>query len=114
MSIEFPYLNFTTFFLGNSARPVARVRMESANDYVVVELIVDSGADITLVDSRVAEMLQLEPPTPDELYSLEGVGTGTAVYYRNFNDNRRIYFSLSHWNFALQQLHSHFRTSGCF
>lgn len=34
-----------------------------------------------MVDSRVAEMLQLEPPTPDELYSLEGVGTGTAVYY---------------------------------
>lgn len=56
--------------------------MASLTDSVIIDLIVDSGADISLVDSVVAEALQLEPPTPEELYTIEGVGAGTSVYYR--------------------------------
>ncbi len=82
MSIEFPYITFTTFYLGSNPRPIARVRMASATDSVIIDLIIDSGADITLVDSRVAQQLGLEPPTPDELYTIEGVSADAVVYYR--------------------------------
>lgn len=82
MSIEFPYISFPTIYLGASLRPIARVRMASATDSVIIDLIVDSGADITLVDALVAQELQLEPPTPDELYGIEGVGADVGVYYR--------------------------------
>lgn len=82
MNIEFTYLNFTTFYLGESPRPIARVRMASPTDSVIIDLIIDSGADITLVDLRVAQQLGIDLPTPDELYSIEGVGSGTPVYYR--------------------------------
>ncbi|MBW4617990.1 MAG: retropepsin-like domain-containing protein [Cyanosarcina radialis HA8281-LM2] len=56
--------------------------MVSATDAVIIDLIIDSGADISLVDSEVAQQLGLEPPTPGELYNIEGVGLGTGVYYR--------------------------------
>ena len=82
MSIEFQYIPFPTLYLGTSLRPIARVRMASSTDSVLIDLIIDSGADITLVDALVAQELGLEPPTPDELYSLEGIGSGMGVYYR--------------------------------
>lgn len=82
MSVEFQYLLFSTLYLGDSLRPVARVRMASSTDSVTIDLIVDSGADITLVDPLVAQELGLQPPTPEELYAVEGVGGGTPVYYR--------------------------------
>ncbi|MBD2305437.1 retropepsin-like domain-containing protein [Chroococcidiopsis sp. FACHB-1243] len=56
--------------------------MASSTDSVTIDLIVDSGADITLVDPQVAQELGLRSPTPEELYAVEGVGGGTPVYYR--------------------------------
>lgn len=82
LSIEFEYRRFPTEYLGSSRRPIAFVRMVSQSASVMIELIIDSGADISLVDSAVAEALELEPPTPEELYTIEGVGAGTPVYYR--------------------------------
>ena len=82
MSIEFEYRRFPTEYLGSSRRPIALVRMVSPSASVLIELNIDSGADISLVDSEVAETLNLEPPTSEELYIIEGVGAGTPVYYR--------------------------------
>lgn len=56
--------------------------MTSATDSVIIDLIVDSGADITLVDTLVAQELGLEPPTSDELYAIGGIGSEVGVYYR--------------------------------
>lgn len=81
MSIEFEYRSFLTARLGYIIRPIAFVRMASQSA-AVIELIIDSGADISLVDSAVAEALELEPTAPEELYTIEGVGAGTPVYYR--------------------------------
>ena len=85
MSIEFNYLVFPTYYLISSPRPIARVRMASATDSVIIDLIIDSGADITLVDAVVAQELGLSPPTPNELYNIEGIGTGSFVYYRQID-----------------------------
>ncbi len=82
MNIEYQYISFPTLYLGNSLRPVARVRMASATNSVIIDLIVDSGADITLIDADVAQALELTAPTSDESYAIGGIGSEIAVYYR--------------------------------
>ena len=61
MSIEFPFLYFNVWGLGRIFRPIVPVSLETIEGWQAFHFLVDTGADLTTLPSRFAEILGVDP-----------------------------------------------------
>ncbi len=76
-SITFPYREEQSKFFGLIYRPVARVKLNSAGEWIPEWMYVDSGADITLIPRSVGELHGFEV-NKSKIVDITGVGGGTV------------------------------------
>ena len=76
-SITFPYREEQSKFFGLIYRPVARVKLNSAGEWIPEWMYVDSGADITLIPRSVGDLLGFEV-NKGKIVDITGVGGGTV------------------------------------
>lgn len=75
MRIEFPFVEEKANIVPTIFRPVARVKLIAKNK-VIVDMYVDSGADITLIPYSVGIALGFSLKQEDEMRRIGGVGGG--------------------------------------
>ena len=84
--IKFNFKEFQTRHLGKIFRPSARVVFYSKNVKIETELLVDPGADITLIPKTFGQYLGLKRKGVEKLKRLFGVGKGgVPVLFRDIN-----------------------------
>jgi len=82
MDLAFPYQKEKSDLLGIIYRPMASVSFQSKNNkWVPVRMIVDSGADYTLLPRYVAKRLQIDLEKDCRQITTHGVGGESAVYF---------------------------------
>jgi hypothetical protein len=83
MVLSFPFKKEKSAILGSIYRPVARVQFWSkiSNEWVAVRMIVDSGADYTLLPRYMADQLGVGLETDCQKFSTYGIGGGEKVYF---------------------------------
>ncbi len=63
--------------------PTAQVRLVTAKAVYLCEMIVDSGADITLIPRSLGEFLGFSLGKKNEIREIRGIGEGTIPYVIN-------------------------------
>ena len=82
MDVVFPYQKEKSDLLGVIYRPMASVSFQSRNNtWVSVRMIVDSGADYTLLPRYVAKRLQIDLEKDCKQITTHGVGGESYVYF---------------------------------
>lgn len=81
--IEFTFDTFSSPSLGRIDKPFARVRFISRQRIFDVKLLIDSGADVTLLPRGIGIRLGLQKPAPQELTQIGGISGGVTAVYRN-------------------------------
>lgn len=83
MTLSFPFKKERSAILGSIYRPVARVQFWSkvSKDWIAVRMIVDSGADYTLLPRYMADQLGVDLETDCQKFSTYGIGGGEKVYF---------------------------------
>jgi len=82
MDLVFPYQKEKSNLLGIIHRPMASVSFQSKNNkWVPVRMIVDSGADYTLLPRYVAKRLQIDLEKDCQHITTHGVGGESSVYF---------------------------------
>ncbi|MBI3559154.1 retroviral-like aspartic protease family protein [Candidatus Gottesmanbacteria bacterium] len=82
MDLVFPYQKEKSDLLGIIYRPMASVSFQSKNNkWVPVRMIVDSGADYTLLPRYVAKRLQIDLEKDCQQITTHGVGGESYVYF---------------------------------
>jgi len=82
MDLVFPYQKEKSDLLGIIYRPMASVSFQSRNNtWVSVRMIVDSGADYTLLPRYVAKRLQIDLEKDCKQITTHGVGGESYVYF---------------------------------
>lgn len=98
MEIKFPFEIKSSGIFGPVARPVAKVDFWSklSNNWVEIIMLVDSGADYTLLPRFYAEDLGINLEKDCKTYSTFGIGGSETVYIlRNFK------VKLGQWQFNI-------------
>jgi hypothetical protein len=81
--IEFPFKPIETEQLGVIFRPVATVNLKGPENEVPTEMIVDSGADISIIPFELGSYLGLQIEKNEDVKSLGGIAGGIPVVYRH-------------------------------
>ena len=83
MVLKFSFRTEKSYILGIIRRPVAQVFFWSKKDKIWSELwmIVDSGADYTLLPRFMADKLNVNLEKDCKIFSTYGVGGGERVYF---------------------------------
>ena len=83
MGLTFPYRKEKSTILGTIHRPVAKVLFWSKpnQDWLAVRMIVDTGADYTLLPRFMADKLGINVETDCKIYSTYGIGGAEKVYF---------------------------------
>ena len=82
MQIEFSFREFLTENLGAVLKPFALVTLINGETLHEAEMLVDSGADVTLIRKSRGEDLELPVPHEHEVKYLGGIAGGVPVVYR--------------------------------
>ena len=85
MQIEFPFREFISENLGRILKPFALVTLINGEKSREVTMLIDSGADVTLLSKSLGERMGLEPIKEDEIKYLGGIAGGVPVVYRTIN-----------------------------
>lgn len=82
MEIKFPFEIRSSGIFGPIARPVAKVDFWSrlSNNWVEILMLVDTGADYTLLPKFYAEDLGINLETECKVYSTFGIGGSETVF----------------------------------
>lgn len=98
MEIKFPFEIKSSGIFGPVARPVAKVDFWSklSNNWIEIIMLVDSGADYSLLPKFYAEDLGINLEKDCKPYSTFGVGGSETVYVL-----RKIKVKLGNWEFTL-------------
>lgn len=84
--VEFPFIEFDTRAFGTIVKPFAFVELQYADKSVPrYPLLIDSGADITVLPKSTGLDLDLPAPTPEETQTISGLSGGIPVVYRQIN-----------------------------
>lgn len=83
MALKFPFKKEQSVILGTTYRPVARVFFWSVkiNSWIAIRMVVDTGADYTLLPRYVAEELGVNLEKECKAFTTFGVGGGERVYF---------------------------------
>lgn len=83
MALKFSFKKEKSLILGNIYRPVARVFFWSANinNWMAVRMIVDTGADYTLLPRFMANRLGVDLEKDCKVFTTYGIGGGERVYF---------------------------------
>ncbi len=82
MSLTFPYKAVPSALFGVVYRPVADVlvRCKGGEEWVSITMIVDTGADYTLLPKRYAALLDIDLDADCTKHATHGVGGSETVY----------------------------------
>ena len=78
----FPFIEFKTENLGKILKPFTIVSLIHSHIEAEEIMLVDSGADVTLIPKALGRKLKLPPPKKSELKLLSGIAGGVPVVYR--------------------------------
>jgi len=83
MSLKFPFRKEKSSILGLIYRPVAQVFFWSSQtrEWQEVWMIVDSGADYTILPRFMADELGIDLETECRVFNTYGIGGGEKVYF---------------------------------
>jgi hypothetical protein len=83
MGLSFSFKKERSAILGSIYRPVARILFWSkvSKDWVAVRMIVDSGADYSLLPRFMADELGIDLEKECRIFNTYGVGGGERVYF---------------------------------
>lgn len=82
MAIKFPFKKEKSLILGTIYRPLAKVLFLSKSNYwTEVWMIVDTGADYTLLPRFMAQDLKIDLEKDCKILTTYGVGGGERVYF---------------------------------
>ena len=83
MTLTFSYKREHSSILGTIYRPIARVLFLSkeTNDWVAIRMVVDTGADYTLLPRFMADTLGVTLEKDCKIFSTYGVGGTERVYF---------------------------------
>lgn len=83
MVLKFPYRKASSAILGTIYRPVAKVLFWSkkGNYWSEIWMIVDSGADYTLLPRYLAKDLKVDLEKECQIFSTQGIGGRENVYF---------------------------------
>ena len=82
MVLTFSYIKEESDLFGLIYRPVALVKfLSKTNSWVQVEMVVDSGADYSLLPKYLSEDLHVNLKTDCKLIETNGVGGSSRVYF---------------------------------
>ncbi len=86
MVIEFPFIEFETENIGKIFKPFSFVRLEYKNQFLsLYPMLVDSGADITLIPRKTGVRLGFVEPKEGEVKELGGIAGSAPVVYRTMD-----------------------------
>ena len=80
--MEFPFKAIDTDQLGIIYRPVATVRVKGPKNEVLTEMLIDSGADISIIPFELGSYLGFLIEKNEDIKSLGGISGGIPVVYR--------------------------------
>lgn len=83
MKVSFPFERANSGILGTIHRPVAEVRFQrkTSGKWRSVWMIVDTGADYTLLPRFMAEKLEVDVEHECQIFSTLGIGGNEKVYF---------------------------------
>lgn len=83
MAITFPFREEKSAILGTIHRPIARVLFwsKTGNNWVATRMIVDTGADYTLLPRFMADKLGVSLEKECKVFTTFGIGGGERVYF---------------------------------
>jgi len=83
MVLRFPFKKEQSSILGIIHRPVARVIFwsKSKKNWIAVRMIVDTGADYTLLPRFMADRLGINLEKDCKIFNTYGIGGGERVYF---------------------------------
>jgi len=83
MVLKFPFRQEKSSILGTIYRPVARVLFWSkrSNRWIAARMIIDTGADYTLLPRFMAERLGVNLEKDCKVFNTYGIGGGERVYF---------------------------------
>ena len=95
MVLKFPFRKEKSSILGTIHRPLVRVLFWSKkiNNWLAVRMIVDTGADYTLLPRFMADELKIDLETECKVFNTYGIGGGERVYFLP-----KIRVKLGKWN----------------
>lgn len=82
MSIVFPFEEEFSILFGRIKRPIAKVSFydRKSNSWKSITMIVDSGADYSLLPKYLAEVIDININKDTKKIQTQGVGGGETVY----------------------------------
>lgn len=83
--ITFSFEEFYTENLGKILKPLAVVTLKHREHSLKDIMLIDSGADVTLIPRDRGLFLKLKPPKHSEIKYLGGIAGGVAVVYRTLD-----------------------------
>lgn len=83
MKVSFPFERMESSILGTIWRPVAEVRFQrkTSGKWRSVWMIVDTGADYTLLPRFMADKLDVDVEHECQIFSTAGIGGSEKVYF---------------------------------
>ena len=83
MVLKFPFKKEQSSILGTIYRPIARIIFWSKREknWLAVRMIVDTGADYTLLPRFMAERLGVNLEKDCKVFNTYGIGGGERVYF---------------------------------
>lgn len=83
MVLKYPFRKEESSILGTIYRPVAKVLFWSSKGkrWIGVRMIVDTGADYTLLPRFLASDLKVDLETECKIFTTYGIGGGERVYF---------------------------------
>jgi hypothetical protein len=80
--VQFKFRPFPSAKLGLIYRPFAAVTLKYGSNSVTDQFLVDAGADITLIPTRIGMALNLPAPKRGEIFPLGGIGGFLPTVHR--------------------------------
>lgn len=81
--IIFPFVTIYSKNLGTVKRPFANVKLISSEDRLITPMLVDSGADVSVISYQTGLKVGLTLGKGEKVSPLGGIGGGISVVYRN-------------------------------
>lgn len=92
MPLTFKFEKVISKIFGTIYRPVAAVEFQSqkSKEWLEVKMVVDSGADYTLLPDTLMKRLEIDPRKDCKLFETRGVGGAANIYLCKKNLNVRL------------------------
>lgn len=95
MALKFKFESKPSSLFGTVHRPIATVefKIQKSNDWAPIKMLVDSGADYTLLPKWYTEILNIDLKSDCSIYKTSGIGGDEIVYLLK----KKIMAKLGNW-----------------